>query len=92
LLGRKVEVVGERSALLDAFVEALEAYRCEASERVFTGFESYLAIATCDMPDKVFLRGIAHPMPPSADSSGIWSSAENSVAHDYRTCRSVLDV
>ena len=39
LLGKKGEVPGERLALRDAFVEALDAYRREAWDKVRAGFE-----------------------------------------------------
>ena len=78
LLGRKGEVVSERLAWRDTFVEALYAYRRKAWDEAGSGFESCLAIDPSDRPSKVFLGRIAQfrAAAPSADWDGVWSLAE----------------
>jgi hypothetical protein len=56
LLGRKGEVAGERLALRDAYVEALDAYRRKDWEKAIAGFEDCLAIVPCDAPTKLLPR------------------------------------
>jgi len=78
LLGRKGEIATDRLALRDAFVEALDAYRREDWDEACAGFQSCLAIDTCDTPSKIFLGRIAEfrAAAPCADWNGIWSLAE----------------
>lgn len=78
LLGKKGEVPGERLALRDAFVEALDAYRREAWDKVRAGFENCLASAPCGTPSKVFLSRTAQfrAAAPCADWNSIWLLAE----------------
>jgi class 3 adenylate cyclase/tetrahydromethanopterin S-methyltransferase subunit G len=78
LLGQKGEIAGERLALRDTFVEALDAYRREAWDKASAGFEGCLALAPADKPSKLFLDRIAQfrVNDPCADWKGIWSLTE----------------
>jgi adenylate cyclase len=78
LLGRKGEVAGERLALRDAYVVALDAYRRKAWDEARAGFEGCLAIAPDDGPSKLFLSRLAQfdATAPAADWDGVWSLTE----------------
>jgi adenylate cyclase len=78
LLGQKGEVGAERLALRDSYTEALDAYRSQAWDKAFAGFEACLAITPCDPPSKLFLERIAQfrVSAPRADWSGVWSLAK----------------
>jgi adenylate cyclase len=78
LLGRKGEVTGDTLALRDAYVAALEAYRCQAWDEARCGFESCLAIAPSDGRSKIFLARIDHftAVAPNPEWNAIWALAE----------------
>jgi class 3 adenylate cyclase len=78
LLGRKGEVAGERLALRDTFVAALEAYRREDWKAARAGFGNCLAMIPDDGPSKVFLDRIAgfEAAAPGPTWDGVWSLAE----------------
>jgi adenylate cyclase len=64
--------------VIDAYVEALDAYRRKDWEKALAGFEDCLAIVPSDAPSKLFLERIAQfrITAPFAEWNGVWSLME----------------
>jgi hypothetical protein len=70
LLGQKGEVAPERLALRDAYVEALDAHRGKAWEKVCTGFEACLAILSMRSAEQI-VPGTHRTLPRHRPSCGL---------------------